>query len=73
MFCYDKAVLRKITPYVLFAVKFFDWKYEEIFAVIISQKKVVQIKTHHQTAESRNRVHVHRVGRQPFLRGLTLR
>jgi hypothetical protein len=69
MFRYDKAVLRKITPYLLFVVKFFDKKYEGITAVIISQKKLVQIKMHHQTAESRNRVHVKSVGRQPFLRG----
>jgi len=69
MFRYDKSVLRKITPYVLFAVKFFDKKYEGITAFIISQRKLVEIKIHPQTAEYRNRVHVKSVGVQPFVRG----
>jgi hypothetical protein len=68
MFRYDKAVLRIITPYLLFAMKFFDKKYEGMTAVIISHKKLVQVKMHPQTAESRNRLHIKSVGRQPFLR-----
>lgn len=70
MFRYNKAVFRKITPCVLFPVKFFDKEYEGMTAVITSQKTLVQVKTLPQTAESRNRVHVTSVGRQPFLRGL---
>jgi len=70
MFRYDKAALRIITLYVLFTMTFFDKKYEGITVVIISQKKLVQIKMRPQTAETRNRVHVKIVDRQPFLRGL---
>ena len=62
MFRYDKAALSKITPYVLFAMTFFDKKEEGITTVIISQKKLLKIRMHPQTAESRNRVHVKNVG-----------